>query len=35
VSLTDLVRYRALSEADLELAMEFLAQPAPVTPIQD
>jgi CBS domain-containing protein len=30
VSLTDLVRYRALSEADLELAMEFLAQPAPV-----
>jgi CBS domain-containing protein len=31
VSLTDLVRYRALSDSDLELAMEFLAQPAPVT----
>jgi CBS domain-containing protein len=30
VSLTDLVRHRAISEADLELAMEFLAQPAPV-----
>ena len=30
VSLTDLVRYRAVAESDLEMAMEFLAQPAPV-----
>jgi CBS domain-containing protein len=28
VSLTDLVRHRAVSDAELEMAMEFLAQPA-------
>ena len=31
VSLTDLVRHRAISETDLEMAMEVLALPAPVT----
>jgi CBS domain-containing protein len=35
VSLTDLVRHRAISEADLEMAMEVLAQPAPLAPSQD
>ena len=27
VSVTDLVRHRAISDAELEMAMEFLAQP--------
>lgn len=35
VSLTDLVRHRAISEADLEMAMEVLSQPAPLAPSQD
>ena len=30
VSLTDLVRHHAINEADLELAMEVLSQPAPL-----
>ena len=35
LSLTDLVQYRAIGQADLELAMEVLSQPAPVVPGRD
>jgi hypothetical protein len=35
VSLTDLLRHRAISGADLEMAMEVLSQPAPLAPSQD
>ena len=35
VSLTDLVRHHAISEADLEMAMEVLSQPALLAPSQE
>ena len=35
VSLTDLVRSRAISEAELETAMEVLSQPPPIAPGRD
>ena len=35
VSLTDLVRHHAISQADLETAMEVLSQPAPLAPGRD
>jgi CBS domain-containing protein len=35
VSLTDLVRHRAISQTDLEMAMAVLSQPAPLAPSRD